>query len=326
MTVSALPGRADITIGFAHVAYRMQDAFAARKTGLRSFEVRSLEDLEARIGEADVLVVSGLWRNHLLERAPRLRFVQSLSAGTDQYDRALFQAQGVRLASGQGVNERAVAEHAMGLILALTRQIHLARDNQARRHWRPMLGDRAIREDELGGKTLAIVGFGRIGQRLAGLARAFGMRIIGVRRSAGDMPGVADQVLPHERLSEALAQADIVALTCPLTPQTEGLINAAALRAMKPGAILINVARGKVVDETALLAALASGTLSAAGLDCFHEEPLPDTSPFWSLPNVLITPHSAGETRRYEDNVTDILLENLDRLWRGEAGLVNGMV
>ena len=154
--------------------------------------MRSLEELEARIAEADVLVVSGLWRNHLLDRAPRLRFVQSLSAGTDQYDRALFQAQGVRLASGQGVNERAVAEHAMGLILALTRQIHLARDNQARRHWRPMLGDRAIREDELGGKTLAIVGFGRIGQRLAGLARAFGMRIIGVaphrRRDARAWP------------------------------------------------------------------------------------------------------------------------------------------
>ncbi|MCP8936978.1 D-2-hydroxyacid dehydrogenase [Alsobacter sp. SYSU M60028] len=325
MTVSALPPRDALTIGFAHVAYRMQDAFAARRTGIRHFEVRTLDDLEARVAEADVLVVSGLWRNHLLERAPRLRFVQSLSAGADQYDKAAFRARGVRLASGQGVNERAVAEHAMGLVLALTRQLHLARDHQAARSWRPMIGDRAIREDELGGKTLAVVGFGRIGQRLARLARGFDMRVVGVRREARPMPELADAVLPTERLVEALAQADIVALTCPLTPETEGLINPAAFAAMKPGAILINVARGKVVDEAALLATLGDGRLSAAGLDCFHDEPLPKGSPFWELPNVLVTPHSAGETRRYEENVTDILLANLDRLWRGETELVNGL-
>ena len=188
-TVSAA-GRADITLGFAHVAYRRRTP-RARNAGL---EVRGALAGGSKARRARRTCSSSPACGAIIcWRAPRLRFVQSLSAGTDQYDRALFQAQGVRLASGQGVNERAVAEHAMGLILALTRQIHLARDNQARRHWRRMIGDLAIREDELGGKTLAIVGFGRIGQRLAGLARAFGMRVIGVRRSAGDMPGVADR-------------------------------------------------------------------------------------------------------------------------------------
>jgi phosphoglycerate dehydrogenase-like enzyme len=123
-----------------------------------------------------------------------------------------------------------------------------------------------------------------------------------------------------------MAQADIVALTCPLTPQTEGLIGARALAAMKPSSVLINVARGKVVDEAALLAALNGGRIAGAGLDTFHDEPLPADSPFWALPQVVVTPHSAGETRAYETNVVDLLLENLGRLRKGESGLRNQIV
>ena len=117
-----------------------------------------------------------------------------------------------------------------------------------------------------------------------------------------------------------------MALTCPLTPETEGLIGAAALTALKPGALLINVARGKVVDEAALLDALAEGRVRAAALDCFPDEPLPAESPFWALPNVLITPHTAGETERYEQNVVDILVDNIERLLRGETALRNQVV
>ena len=118
----------------------------------------------------------------------------------------------------------------------------------------------------------------------------------------------------------------MVALTCPLTPETEGLIGAAALHALKPGALLINVARGKVVDQAALLAALADGRVGAAALDCFHHEPLPPELPFWALPNVLVTPHSAGETGQYETNVVDILVDNIERLLRGETALRNQVV
>jgi phosphoglycerate dehydrogenase-like enzyme len=326
MTARPFPDRSNLTICFAHVAYRLGERFAARKTGMRHVEVRTRDDLDARIADADVLVVSGLWRNELIERAPKLRFIQSIGAGVDQFDRDAVRARGIRLASAQGVNERAVAQHAMALILALMRHIPAARDNQRRRHWRGMISDLDRREDELGGKTLLIVGLGRIGSRLATLARAFGLRVIATKRDPSAGAGAADLAVADSRLGEMLPQADIVALTCPLTPQTETLIGANALAAMKPSAYLVNVARGRVVDEPALVAALQAGRIAGAGLDCTVEEPLPDASPLWGLDNVLITPHAAGETRRYEDNVLDILLENLERLWRGETELANQIV
>lgn len=321
----ALPPESDLTICFAHAAYQLQAEFQTRGRSAKSFEVRSLDEFKARAPEADVVVVSGLWRNELVATCPNLRFVQSVSAGTDQYDKAAFAAAGIRLASAQGANERAVSEHAMALILGLTRQIHLARDNQTAKSWRPMIGDRTRREDELGGKTLVIVGLGRIGLRLAALAAAFGLRVIGVRRSPEPHPGIEAIVRP-DQLHEVLAQADIVALTCPLTPETENLIDARALAAMKPTALLINVARGKVVDEQALIAALSEGRIAGAGLDTFVEEPLAETSPLWAMPQVIVTPHSAGETRAYEGNVVDVLIENLGRLARGETVLRNQVV
>ncbi|WP_332685430.1 D-2-hydroxyacid dehydrogenase [Bosea sp. (in: a-proteobacteria)] len=319
------PKQNALTIGFGHAAYQLRDEYLARRGPATSFEVRTVDELKARAHEADVLVVSGLWRNEMLDLAGKLRFIQSVSAGTDQFDKQRLAGAGIRLASGQGCNERAVAEHAMSLILALARQLHFARDNQAKAFWRPMIGDRARREDELGGKTLVVVGLGRIGLRLAGLAAAFGMRVIGVRRRGGSEPGI-DRIVPPGEIATVLAAADIVALTCPLTPETEGLIGAAALSAMKPSAFLINVARGRVVDEAALIEALTAGRIAGAGIDCVHEEPLPADSPLWRLPNALVTPHSAGETRAYEGNVIDMLLDNLGRLERGETQLFNQVV
>jgi D-2-hydroxyacid dehydrogenase (NADP+) len=326
MAARPFPDRANLTICFAHVAYRLGERFAVRNTGLRAIEVRGLDDLSARIPEADVLVVSGLWRNELIERAAKLRFIQSIGAGTDQFPREELRTRGIRLASAQGVNERAVAEHAMALILAMVRHIPSGRDNQRRRQWRGMISDPTKREDELSGKTLLIVGLGRIGSRLATLARAFGLHVIATKRDPSTGAGAADVVVADARLNEVLPQADIVALTCPLTPQTEKLIGQAALAAMKPSAYLINVARGRVVDEPALITALEAGRIAGAALDVTVEEPLPETSPLWGFDNVLITPHSAGETQRYEDNVIDVLLENLERLGRGETELKNQVV
>jgi D-2-hydroxyacid dehydrogenase (NADP+) len=320
------PRKENLTICFAHVAYRMAERFAARGTGIKNFQVRSLDEVKSRIGEADVVSVSMMWRNELIPQAPRLRFIQSISAGTDQYSFDALRAAGIRLASAHGVNAEAVAQHAMALMLALARQLHLGRDNQRKHHWRGMISDIAQREDELSGKTLLIVGLGRIGSRLAALARAFGMRVIATKRNVSTGTGGADAVFPQDRLHELLPQADIVALTCPLNAQTERLIDARALAAMKLSAFLINVARGKVVDEPALIAALGEKRIAGAGIDCTVEEPLPASSPLWGFDNALITPHTAGETRRYEDNVIDILLENLDRLWRGETALRNQIV
>jgi phosphoglycerate dehydrogenase-like enzyme len=224
------------------------------------------------------------------------------------------------------VNARAVAEHAMSLILAMTRKLPEARDNQARHSWRGMISDISQREDELGGKTLVIAGMGRIGSRLATLAKAFDMRVIGVRHDPSKGAGAADEVVGAAGLVDVLPQADFVVLTCPLTPETENLIDAKALAAMKPSAYLVNVARGKVVNEPALVEALEQKRIAGAALDCVRDEPLPATSPLWGAANALITPHTAGETRRYEDNVIDLLLENLERLWRGEVVLKNEFV
>ncbi|WP_439578076.1 D-2-hydroxyacid dehydrogenase [Elioraea sp.] len=321
-----LPSKDQLKVCFAHVAYRFGERFPLRNTGIGFYEVRDREEMEARIGEADVVVVSGMWKNDLAPKATRLRFIQSISAGVDQYDKQVLAAHKVRLASAQGANANAVSEHGMALILAIARRIPEAVQNQGKRSWRGMIGDLSQREDELGGKTLLVVGIGRIGGRLARLAKAFDMRVIGVRRDPSAGAQGADEIHGFDALPSLWGRADIVALTCPLTPETTGLVNAKALGAMKPGAQLVNLARGKVVDEAALIETMKAGHLSAAALDVTVEEPLPETSPLWTLPNVLITPHTGGETRRYEDAVIDLLLENLDRLWRGETTLRNQVV
>ena len=316
----------ELTICFAHVAYQLQERFLLRQTGIDSFGVRTPDDFAQRIGAADVVVVSGMWRNELLDRAPRLRFIQSIGAGTDQFDRSRLAARGVRLASAQGVNANAVSEHAMALILALARKLPEARDNQARHVWRGMISDIGQREDELGGKTLLVIGLGGIGSRLARLAKAFGMRVVGVKRDPSTGGEAADSAHALAELKTLLPDADFVALTCPLTKETEKIIDGAALALMKRSAYLVNVARGRCVDELALLAALQRKAIAGAALDVTAEEPLPPASPLWDLGNALITPHTAGETRKYEDNVLDILVENLHRLAIGEPGLKNQIV
>jgi phosphoglycerate dehydrogenase-like enzyme len=321
-----LPAKDRLTICFAHVAYQFQERFAARQAGIASFEIHDRAELDRRVGEADVLVISGLWHDEILEAGRRLRFIQSISAGVDQFPRAALQARGIRLASASGVNARAVSEHAMALILASARRLPEARDNQAKHFWRGMVGDLARREDELGGKTLLVVGLGRIGGRLAQLAKAFDLRVLGVRRNPAAGAGAADSAHGLAELPDLLPEADFVALACSLTKETENLIDAAALARMKPSCVLVNVARGRVVDEAALIAALRDGRIAGAALDVTVEEPLAAASPLWDLPNVFITPHTAGETRRYEDNVLDILMENLERQWRGDATLRNEIV
>ena len=317
------PTRDKLTICFAHAAYQMKARFDARNTGINSFQVRSYDEFVQRVGEADVVSVSGMWKNDIIPHATRLQFIQSISSGMDQYSREQLGAKGIRLASAAGVNARAVAEHALALILAVYRRLPEARDNQHKKVWRGMLGDLTQREDELGGKTLLIVGMGRIGSHLAKLAKAFDMKVIGVRRDPKAGTNGADEIYGMEDVVNLVPQADIVALTCALTPETTGLMSAAAFAAMKPSSVFVNVARGKVADEAALTKTMEGNKIWAAALDVTAEEPLPAASPLWTLPNVFITPHTAGETRAYEDNVIDILIENLDRLWRGEATLRN---
>jgi phosphoglycerate dehydrogenase-like enzyme len=321
-----IPKRDVIRICFAHAAYQMKPGFDAMGTGISSFAVTSRDELDSRIGEADVLLASGLWHNGLIANASRLKFIQSISSGTDQYDKAALAAKGIRLASAAGVNARAVAEHAMALILAMARRLPEARDNQALHHWRGMIGNLSQREDELGGKTMLIIGLGRIGSRLAQLGRAFDMTVIGFRRDPSAGQGAANVVHTLDHLHEFLPQADFVVLTCPLTPETKEVIDARALALMPASSFLINTARGGCVATAALIAALTEGKIAGAALDCTDPEPPEQTSPLWDMPNVFLTPHTGGETREYETNVLTILMANLERLWRGEAELMNQIV
>lgn len=320
------PPKDKLTICFAHAAYRMKDRFEARGTGIGNFEVRAYNDLQKRLPEADVLLVSGMWKNDLIAHAPKLRFIQSISSGMDQYSKEQLGARGVRLASAAGVNARAVAEHAMSLILALARRLPEARDNQHKKAWRGMIGDLTQREDELGGKTVLIVGMGRIGAHLARLAKAFDMEVVGIRRDPAQGANGADSIHAMGELVKLVPRADVVVLACALTPETTGLMSAAAFAAMKPSAFFVNVARGKVADEAALAATMQAARIAGAGIDVTAEEPLAPSSPLWTMPNVFVTPHTAGETRRYEDNVLDILMENLDHLWRDEKAKLRNQV
>ena len=144
--MTSFPANKDINVLFAHVAYEFTEPFTARKTGMKFEIARSAAELEAKIAGADVLSVSGLWKNDLAPKAKRMKLIQSISAGTDQYDKAVLKAHGIRLASAQGVNANAVAEHSISLMLSLSRQLHFLRDAQAEKRWRPMQGDRRIRE------------------------------------------------------------------------------------------------------------------------------------------------------------------------------------
>ncbi len=322
----AFPSAGDTTVHFGHIAYRMEERYALRGPRVNFYQTWSPEETMDRIGEADVFVVSGFWDNALLEPASKLKYIQSIGAGYDQFPLDELRSRDIRLASASGVNQNAVAEHAMSLMLGLNRHIHTGRDNQNNHTWRGMIGDLSKREDELIGKTLLIVGMGAIGSRLARFAKAFDMRVLATKRDPSTAVGPADEVVTPDRLGELVPQADFLALTCPLTPETTNIVDAGVFKAMKQSAYLINVARGGCVDEPELVAALESGEIAGAGIDHFWEDPLGADSPFWDMKNVIITPHTGGETRLYEERVIDILDDNLGRLWNGETQLRNQIV
>ncbi|MGH6741666.1 MAG: D-2-hydroxyacid dehydrogenase [Bradyrhizobium sp.] len=307
-----LPPKDRLNICFAHVAYQLQERFAPRQTGIKSFAVRTPEDFDRRVGEADVVVVSGLWRNELLDKAPRLRFIQSIGAGTDQFDRDKLKNRGIHLASAQGVNVNAVSEHVMALILAIARRLPEARDNQSKHVWRGMISELSQREDELSCKVLLVFGLGGIGSRLAKLAKAFGMRVIGTKRRPQKIDNV-DEVLPAERTKDVLGQSDFVLLLLPGTPQTENFMNAERLGWMKPTAWMLNFGRGSIVKDADLIVAAKEKKIAGAVLDVFRQEPLPATDPLWTAENIIVLPHIGGPHPQRDRFVSRLFVDNLGR-------------
>jgi phosphoglycerate dehydrogenase-like enzyme len=265
----------------------------------------------ARLPEAEV-VYGWAVRPDNFHLARRLRWVHISAAGVGA---ALFPAlaeSDVLLTNGRGLHSASMAEHTLGLMLAFARKLHLARDAQRERRWtqREMLESSPPFAD-LAGSTLGLVGFGRVGEAIATRARALGMTVVAVRRHPASPPDPADQQWGVERLGELIGRADWLVLAAALTPETERLIGARELERARPGAVLINLGRGALVDEAALIAALERGTLAGAALDVTEKEPLPPESPLWGMPNVIMTPHVSGLGPRYWERAVDQFAGNL---------------
>lgn len=251
--------------------------------------------------------------------APGLRWMHLPNSGVDDPVFARLLAKGVRLTSSPGAAAEPIAHSAVAGMLALSRGFPHWIAAQQRHAWEEHPPERTPRD--LRGQTLVLLGVGAIGSRIGRLARALGLHVIGVRRSPRDDDAV-DESHPPEKLHDLLPRADWLVITCPLTDDTRGLIDAAALARLPSKACVINVARGQIVDESALTSALRRGALAGAYLDVFEQEPLPSSSPLWDLPNVLISPHDSGASTGNAFRASELFLMNLERWLRGEA-LVN---
>ena len=294
------------------VREQFRAAAAAAAPGARILMPASAEEAIAQGAEADIAAGWSL-PPALLERSPRLAWVHAFAAGVDQF----VDLPGIR--DGRIVLTRTVGahialpDHIMALVLAFARRLHVDIRRQIERVWDRVAG---VGED-VDGRVLGIMGLGQIGKPLAARASAFGMRVIGTKRTPAPVPHV-DQVLPPDRMDDLLRQADYVVTLLPLTPQTKACIGEREFRLMKPTAMFINVSRGPIVQEAALVRALREGWIAGAGLDVFETEPLPADHPLYEYPQVIITPHVSGITPKFFERIATIFGNNLRRYVKGE--------
>ncbi len=267
------------------------------------------ERLPDVIRDADILL--GRITRETLRSAEQLRWVHVNSAGVNYLPLDTLQARGILLTNGRGLHGNTIGDHVMALVLAHSRELMRFEQRRRARDW-----DRECNVRELAGATMGIVGLGGIGRAVAARARAFEMRVVGANRSGAAVAGV-DTVYPINRLNEMLAATDYLVLACPLTDESRKLIGSEQLRALPRGSHVVNIARGEVIDEAALVEALRDGHIAGAGLDVFEEEPLPQDSPLWDLPGVILTPHVAGRQSRAGALGAERFLHNLDRYRKG---------
>jgi phosphoglycerate dehydrogenase-like enzyme len=265
-----------------------------------------------------------------LARTPRLRWIQLHSAGVNHLlDTSLWDSD-VIITTVSGIHVPTLAEYVLMMMLAFAHRLPRMVHYQSRVEW-PSGRWRKFVPQELRGATVGVIGYGSIGREIGRLARAFGLRVLGIRRGGTgepegyELPGLAglpgsepDRLYTPDQLTDMLPECDYVILTVPYTSATHHLIDQTALRAMRSTAVLVNIARGAVVDEAALIRALREGWIAGAGLDVFEQEPLPGDSPLWAMDNVIISPHVAGFTPHYDDRATALFADNLRRYLAGE--------
>ena len=254
--------------------------------------------------------------------APNLGWMQSFGVGVDATRFGPLMQRGVRITNAVGVNSEPIALHALtGLLMLSRRFTHYGRAQQAH-EWRPINWDAPESPPDLNTQTLVIVGLGAVGSRIARFARELGLRVVGIRRNAAAGSDAVDEVRPPSELDDVLPRADWLVLACPLTPETRGLIDSRRLALMPRGAHLINVARGEVLVEPALIEALQTSELRGAYLDVFAKEPLAPESPLWDMPNVIVSPHNAAASNGKFKREGDFFLSNLER-WARNDRLLN---
>lgn len=283
---------------------------------MRSVHQQAEDQIIAAVSDAEIWLGGGL-TERIFAAAPRLRWVHATSAGVDFLLFPGLVDSDVLLTNSRGVYDAGVADHVFMLMLALSRNLPRLVRQQAAGAWRK------VPVAELAGRTLGIIGLGNIGREIGRRAQAFGMRVLATRgRGRADgpeqVPGIADAVYGPDGLEVVLRAADWIVLVCPLTEHTRGMIGRKQLRWIGPEAFLINVGRGALVDETALVTALQTGQIAGAGLDVFMQEPLPPTSPLWQMPNVIVTPHMGGFQASQIEQAVQLFIRNLGGYARGE--------
>lgn len=306
-----------LLVGFAEDYFSDEQKRAIHEAAAGGLEVVYKGEADGRLHEVEV----ALENRQLLPELPNVRWLQQWGAGADWLmEHPDLARKDFALTNVSGIHAVPISEQILAYLLAFARNLpRSVRSQTARRWWRG--ADRpetSPDQFELAGKTMLLLGVGAIGARTAKLAKAMAMRVVGVRRNADKTAEFIDEMVPLDDLHSALPDADFVVLTLPLTNNTHHLIGEAEFRAMKESAILINIGRGGLVDEEALVQALQEGWIAGAGLDVFETEPLPESSPLWEMENVIITPHMAGDTPHYDERALAIFLDNLRRYRAGE--------
>lgn len=280
----------------------------------RLIQVTGVDGLETHLPELDAVFAWNFDRSTLLDvvpRAPRLRWIQSISAGVEDFASPALAAHGIVLTNAAGVYDPGLAESVLGFLLAFSARI--IEDARLEPGAWPSDGTRLLR-----GTTALVVGAGSIGTEVGRVLRAAGLHVRGVARTPRPPDGTFDAIVGPEELHAELARVDHVVNVLPITDATRGVFDAAAFGAMRPHAVFVNIGRGATVDEAALIEALARGLIAGAALDVFEVEPLPDANPLWRMPNVLVSPHRAGDHERWQADVVALFVDNLERFVAGE--------